>query len=93
MPYDRQSDTYADQSTMRQTFGTKSRLLTPGGSDIAAPYPKSVFLAATGDITYLPVANADGVLVTLTGLAPGQPVPHRVRRVTTATAPVYTVED
>lgn len=92
MPYDNRQDRYEDQPTLRQTFGKTSRVITPGASDIN-PYPKTVFLGASGNITYVPVGNADATTVTLVGLAPGQPVPHRVRRVTSATATVYTVED
>lgn len=93
MPYNVAKDSAFHTPTQRTTFGSLARQITPSGSDLD-PYPKSVCLGAFGDITYLPAANADaGPTVTLTGLSPGVPVPHRVRRVIAASATVYTVED
>jgi hypothetical protein len=86
------ADPYATQSVTRASFGTKSRAVTPGNSDLD-PVPKAVVCVTSGDITVVPVNNANGVTVAFTGVAAGYTPPFQVRRVTAATATVYTVED
>jgi len=67
---------YDSYSKTPSSFGTKSRLVTPGAADIT-PTPKAVICATAGSLTIVPA-----------GFIP----PFRVRRVTAATATVYTIE-
>jgi len=73
------------------SFGTKSRLVTPGGADLT-PAPKAVICATAGSLTIVPVGNDPSATVTFPNVPIGFIPPFRVRRVTAATATVYTVE-
>jgi hypothetical protein len=86
------TDPYASFATTRDSYGTKSRAVTPAATDIN-PVPKAVVCATGGDITVVPLNNADAGTITFTGVAAGFIPPFQVRRVTAATATVYTIED
>lgn len=86
------SDPSAFYSATPSSFGTKSRIITPGATDLD-PIAKSVVCLTAGDITVVPTANANGVTLSFVGVAAGYVVPFRVRRVTAATATVATIED
>ena len=91
MTYDATKDLHAGVRAGIDSLGVKSRLITPGASDID-PYAKSVVCATSGNVTYLPKENADADTVTLTGVPAGYILPHQVRRVTAATATLYTID-
>lgn len=86
------TDPYAGFQKSPSTFGTLSRAVTPGATDLD-PIPKGVVCLTPGDITVVPVGNANAVTVAFVGVLAGFSPPFRVRRVTAATATVYTVED
>lgn len=85
-------DPYESVATGPDSFGRKSRLITPGGSDID-PIPKAVICLAGGDITVVPVDNDDGVTIAFSGVSAGFVPPFRVRKVTAATGAIATIED
>lgn len=85
-------DPYAEFGKSPSSLGTKSRVLTPGNSDID-PFPKGVICLAAGDITVLPIGNADVDTLAFVGVPAGFVPPFRVRRLTAATAAVATIED
>jgi hypothetical protein len=85
-------DPYAGYTKSPDSFGTKSRAITPGNTDID-PVPKAVVCLTGGDITVVPFGNSDAGTVSFAGVAAGYAPPFRVRRVTAATATVATVED
>jgi hypothetical protein len=92
MPYNVEQDPAEFKPTLRNTFGTTARIITPGASDIT-PYPKGVVCLTAGNITIVPAENADGVTLAFVGVPAGYIPPYRVRRVTAATAIVATIED
>jgi hypothetical protein len=73
------------------SFGTTSRIVTPGATDLD-PIAKGVVCLTTGNITIVPVDNADGVTLAFVGVPAGFIPPFRVRRVTAATATVATID-
>lgn len=85
------NDPHKNTVQSADSFGTVGRVITPGNVDLD-PVPKTVCMLAAGNITIVPVGNADGETLTFTGLAAGAIVPYRPRRVTAATAQVATVE-
>jgi len=82
---------YDSYSKTPSSFGTKSRLVTPGAADIT-PTPKAVICATAGSLTIVPAGNDPAVTVTFPDVPAGFIPPFRVRRVTAATATVYTIE-
>lgn len=75
------------------SFGTKGTTITPGAGDLPGGAVKGVVMLAAGDITIVPVGNADGETIAFTGCPVGFIPPYRVRRVTAATAACATVTD
>lgn len=73
-------------------FGTKGLVVQPGATDLNANV-KGVVCVTSGNITVVPWNNADNETVAFVGVAAGFIPPFRVRRVTAATATVYTIED
>jgi len=73
------------------SLGTISRPVTPGAADIT-PTPKAVICTTAGSITIVPADNDPAVTVTFPDVPAGFIPPFRVRRVTAATATVYTIE-
>lgn len=82
------------QSTIKSadSLGTTSRIVTPGATDLD-PIAKAVICLTAGDITIVPVGNANAVTLAFVGVPAGFIPPFRVRRVTAATATVATVDD
>ena len=73
-------------------FGRKARIVTPGATDLD-PVAKGVVCLTAGNLTIVPVNNADATTITFTGVPVGFVPPYRVRRVTAATATVATIDD
>lgn len=82
-------DSYSPSAS---SFGRKARIVTPGATDLD-PVAKAVVCLTAGNITIVPLGNADGVTITFTGVPAGFVPPYVVRRVTAATATVATVDD
>lgn len=74
------------------TLGRKAVAITPSGTDLTH-VAKTVVALDGGDITLLPVDNADADLVTFTGVSPGWSAPFQVRRVTAATGNFIAIYD
>jgi hypothetical protein len=93
MPYDSTKDPRAAAIREKHDFGRKSRAVTPNDSTDIDPYAR-VVCVSTGNISVIPVENADGVPVPFLAVAAGFVVPFQVRRVmsTGTTATVYTVD-
>lgn len=73
------------------SFGAKARVITPGSADLD-PIAKAVVMLAEGDITIVPVGNANGVTIQFTGVPAGFIPPYQVRRVTACTSSCATVD-
>lgn len=86
------ADPYDSIQPNGQTFGRAGRLVTPGSSDLD-PIAKGVVCLTAGDITIVPVGNANGDTLAFVGVPAGYVPPYQVRRVTAATATVATIED
>lgn len=82
-------DSYSPSSS---SFGRRARIITPGATDLD-PVAKAVVCLTAGNITIVPLGNADAVTITFTGVPAGFVPPYVVRRVTAATATVATVDD
>jgi hypothetical protein len=93
MPYDVTKDPYATTARGRDAFGGKGRAVTPNDSTDLDPYAR-VVCVSTGNISVIPVENADGVPVPFLAVAAGFVPPYYVRRVmsTGTTATVYTID-
>lgn len=74
------------------SFGKKGRVITAGAADID-PIPKAIVTTSAGDLTVVPLNNADAVTIPFTGVPVGFVPPFVVRRVTAATATLATIED
>jgi len=85
------SDPFASFAAGLESPGKSARVITPGASDFT-PFAKAIVLLTAGNVTYIPVGNADGVPLAFVALPAGWVSPHRVRRVTAATATVATVD-
>ncbi len=85
-------DPYEEFAKSPSSLGTTSRPVTPGAEDID-PIPKGVVCLTSGDLTVVPLGNADAVTLSFVGVPAGYVPPFRVRRVTAATATVATIED
>lgn len=86
------TDPFASTIKAADSFGTTSRIVTPGATDLD-PIAKAVICLTAGDITIVPVGNANAVTLAFVGVPAGFVPPFRVRRVTAATATVATVDD
>lgn len=74
------------------SLGRKGAVITPGNSDIASE-PKAIVCCATGNVTIVPVGNANSDTITFTGCPVGFIPPYIVRRVTAASGIWATVFD
>jgi hypothetical protein len=72
------------------TFGRVGATITPGATDLD-PVPKGIVCLADGNVTVVPVDNADAATLTFTGCTVGFIPPFRVRRVTAATGTWATI--
>ena len=73
------------------SFGARGRIITPGPTDLDEVV-KAVVCLDSGNITVVPAENDDNDTITFTGVYAGFLPPFRIRRVTSATMPVATVE-
>lgn len=81
--YDITKDPYGDISTARDTLGDDAVAVTPSDTVDFTSYPKAVMASTAGNIVVLPLkALDDGAhTITFTGVAMGDIIPFRVRRV------------
>lgn len=86
------ADPYESASRGSSTLGRKGRLVMPGASDLD-PIAKSITTLTDGNVTILPVGNANADTLAFVGVPAGWVCPYQVRRVTAATATVATIED
>ena len=86
------SDPYFTTTPTPTSFGRRGRLVSPGATDLD-PIPKTIVLPVGGNVTIVPVNNTNDATISFTGLPAGATVPYQVRRVTAASAAVWTVED
>ena len=78
---------YADKI---DALGRKGASITPGATDLD-PIPKAIVCLSAGDVTIVPVDNANATTLTFSGCSVGFIPPYRVRRVTAATGTWATV--
>lgn len=78
---------YADKI---DAFGRVGASITPAATDLD-PIPKAIVCLAAGDVTIVPVDNANAATLSFTGCQVGFIPPYRVRRVTAATGTWATV--
>lgn len=71
------------------SLGAKGRVITPGATGLDPP-AKGVVCLTGGNITVVPIGDADADTLTFSGVPAGFVPPYRVGRVTAATA---TIED
>lgn len=74
-----------------ESLGTSGRIVTPGATDLD-PVAKAVTALTAGNVTIIPVGNADDKPLAFVGVPAGWISPYRVRRVTAATATVATID-
>lgn len=86
------ADPWKDYAPNLTTFGRSGRAITPGASDLD-PIAKAIVCLAAGNVTIVPVDNANGDTLTFTGCDVGFSPPYLVRRVTAATGTWATVDD
>lgn len=84
------ADPWKSMGSDLQSFGRKTAAVTPGADDLPT-VAKAIVVIADGDVTVVPVDNADADTVTFTSVSAGQVLPLIVRRVTAATATVIAV--
>jgi len=85
------TDPYANFAATPISFGRRGRLVTPGESDLTV-VSKGLYVVADGSVTFVPAGNADAETLTATVTA-GTTMPYLIRRVTAATATLWTIED
>jgi hypothetical protein len=73
------------------SLGTSGRIVTPGASDLD-PVAKAIVALTAGDVTIIPVGNANDKPLAFVGVFAGWVSPYRVRRVTAATATIATID-
>ena len=75
------------------TFGARGVAITPGAEDFAGGAAKGIVCREAGDVTIVPVGNADGDTLQFVGCPVGFVPPFRVRRVTAATGAWVAIYD
>lgn len=85
-----QGNRYTSDANDPDSFGNRGVLVTPGSAELYNI--RGVVCGSAGNITVVPVSNSDTETVTFTGVPAGFIPPFRVRKVTAATATVYTIE-
>jgi hypothetical protein len=73
------------------SFGRKGRVVTPSDNDLK-PVAKTIIMLSAGDITIVPVGNANENPLEFIGLPAGYIVPYVVRRVTECTGTCATCD-
>lgn len=86
---------YSDNPPGPQDFGRSSRLVVPSDNADLPVVSKGLVIAAAGNVSFIPMSNADDTPVSLSSVSSGLILPWFVRRVlsTGTTATCYTVED
>lgn len=82
------SDPLRHHVTTPESFGVRGAIVVPANGTDLDPVAKTVEVTSTvggADLQILPVGNADGEWITVTGVFVGYRPPWRVRRVGTAT--------
>lgn len=82
-----------DYKAHGESFGRAGVVVTPGAGDLADGVCKGLFVAAAGDVTFVPDGNDNADTVMVLSAPVGLVIPFRVRRVTAATATVVAVYD
>ena len=85
------ADKYETWLDTPSTLGTSGRIVTPGASDLD-PVAKAIVALTAGDVTIIPVGNANDKPLAFVGVFAGWVSPYRVRRVTAATATIATID-
>ena len=85
------ADKYETWLDTPSTPGPKGRIITPGATDLD-PVAKSIVTLTAGNVTVVPVGNANGVTLAFVDVPAGWVCPYRVRRVTAATATIATID-
>jgi hypothetical protein len=85
------ADPYASVTTSANGFGTVGKVITPGAADLD-PIAKAVICLTAGNITIVPVGNANTDTLAFVGVPAGFIPQYRVRRVTAATATVASID-
>lgn len=85
------TNVYSTFSPTPDSFGTKGAAVTPGATDLADTV-KGVVCVTAGNITVVPWDNDDADAIAFVDVPAGFVPPYRVRRVTAATASVFTIE-
>jgi hypothetical protein len=85
------SKEWNDNAANQMTFGRKGRVIVPGAVDLD-PVAKAVVMLAAGDITIVPVGNANNQTLAFVGLPAGALVPYQVRRVTACSSSCATID-
>ncbi|WP_442921262.1 spike base protein, RCAP_Rcc01079 family [Mesorhizobium sp. ISC11] len=88
-------DPYEDNIPGPLSFGRTSRLVSPSDSEDLPVVAKTVVCTTAGNISVVPVQNANNAPVPFVAVHAGFLVPFQVRRVmaTGTTSTVYTLED
>ena len=94
MPYDASNDPYKNQTPQIYAFARTGRVITPSDASDLSPYAKAVICTSSGNISVLPIGNADGAVISFVGVQAGFVPPFLVRRVmaTGTTATVAAVD-
>ncbi|MGQ4272489.1 spike base protein, RCAP_Rcc01079 family [Terrihabitans sp. B22-R8] len=82
---------FANFARTASSLGTRMRVVVPGNEDLD-PAAKTVTHLTGGDITIVPFDNPDNETIAFRSVAAGWIAPCAVRRVTSATGTVATVE-
>ncbi len=82
-----------DYRSHGESFGQQGVVITPGATDLTDGVCKGLFVAAAGNVTFVPVGNDNADTITVTAAPVGLVIPFRVRRVTAATATVVAIYD
>lgn len=86
------TDPYEAYAKGPSSLGTKGVVITPSDSDLD-PIPKAVVCLTGGNLTVVPMNNANSDTLQFVDVMAGFVPPFRVRRVTAATATVASVKD
>lgn len=95
MPYDESRDPFKAIGDAVLANGSKGLLVETSDTEDLARYVKAISLETAGNVSYIPIDNADDQPRSYEDLPAGWTSPHRVRRVRTTgtTARICTVED
>lgn len=81
MPYDATKDLKQYPGPTLETLARVGRVVTPSNTTDLDPYAKGVVCLTEGNISILPIMNADGATIDFVGVPAGYIPPFQVRRV------------